>query len=88
MKAVCIPYSSAPAVVGLDTSYDCAKYLGHAARLREGHALRGGHRHILRLERRTPQPGFFATKDMVERNVKSWTTVSHWVLEGELHAIL
>ena len=35
-----------------------------------------------------PNRAIFATRDMVERRVKSRTTIYHWVLVGELRAIL
>lgn len=88
MKAVYIPYNSAPRVVELDTAYDCAKYLDMPTDC--GRSMPFGVNIAIFYDQSAglPNRAIFATKDMVERNVKSWTTVSHWVLEGELHTIL
>ena len=89
MKAVYIPYNNAPRVVELDTAYDCVKYLDMPTDC--GRGMPFGVNIAIFYDQSAgqfPNRAIFVTKDMEERHVKSWTTIRHWVLEGELHTIL
>lgn len=89
MKAVYIPYNNAPRIIKLDNADDCTRFLEMPTDL--GRDMPFGTDIALFHDESAgqfPNRAIFATKDMVERHVKSRTTIRHRALEGELHAIL